>query len=392
MIEATSSRQHFLGVPTDAFLRDYWQRKPLLIRQAFPRIQAPLTPEDLAGIACEPGVLARLIQHDRKKDSWKVRTGPFAESLFPKLGKADWTLLVQDMDKWDGDVRALLARFDFLPRWRFDDIMVSFAAPGGSVGAHVDQYDVFLLQGQGRRRWQVDTNPDAPREFRDDVELKLLREFTPTHDWVLEPGDMLYLPPGVPHYGVAEDACLTFSVGMRAPSHAEVLSAWADEMLEQLPDNLRYRDAGIAAPADPGEIDAAAAARVLAVFRENVPSSEAEAAAFFGRFITAYRNAVDIAPPPKAPTPAQVAEKLEKGALLSPHPFARWAWHRYGSRAMVHVGGESFDAPAALASRLAAATPLGVADVRLLDNAGRALLQTLVERGYLVLGPAPRKR
>ena len=392
MIEATATSKHFLGMPTEDFLRDYGQRKPLLIRQAFPKFTAPLTPEDLAGIACEPGVLARLIEHDKKKDAWRVRTGPFAESLFPKLGKKDWTLLVQDMDKWDSDVGALLARFDFLPRWRIDDIMISFAAPGGSVGAHVDQYDVFLLQGQGRRRWQVDVDPDAPREFREDVELKLLREFTPSHEWVLEPGDMLYLPPGVPHHGIAEDACLTLSVGMRAPSHAEVLSAWADEALQRLPDTLRYQDAGMDAPADPGEIDATAAARVLDVFRLHAPGSEAEAAEFFGRFITAYRNAVDIAPPPRPPTAAQLEAKLEKGALLAPHTFARWAWHRHGSRAFVYVAGEAFETTHALASRLAAAATLGIADFRLLDLAGRALLQSLVERGYLVLGPAPRKR
>jgi 50S ribosomal protein L16 3-hydroxylase len=392
MIEATASKKHFLGLPTADFLRDYWQRKPLLVRQAFPGFEAPLTPEDLAGIACEQGVLARLIEHDRKKDAWKVRSGPFAETLFPKLGKKDWTLLVQDMDKWDGDVRALLERFDFLPRWRIDDVMISFAAPGGSVGAHVDQYDVFLLQGQGRRRWQIDARNDAPREFRDDVELKLLREFTPTHDWVLEPGDMLYLPPGVPHHGVAEDACLTLSIGMRAPAHAELLSGWADDMLERLPDSLRYQDAGIDAPVDPGEIDAAAAARVLEVFRLHAPSTEGEAAEFFGRFITSYRNAVDIAPPPKPPSAEQVQAKLEKGAILASHPFARWAWHRHGSRALVYVAGDSFETTPALASRLAAAAPLSVVDLRMLDPAGRALLQTLVERGYLVLGPAPRKR
>jgi 50S ribosomal protein L16 3-hydroxylase len=381
MIEATASRKHFLGVPTDVFLRDYWQRKPLLVRQAFPGFEAPLTPEDLAGIACEQGVLARLVEHDRKKDAWKVRTGPFAEELFPNLGTQDWTLLVQDMDKWDADLRALLERFDFLPRWRIDDIMVSFAAPGGSVGAHVDQYDVFLLQGRGRRRWQVDDRSDAPREFRDDVELKLLREFTPTHDWVLEPGDMLYLPPGVPHHGVAEDACLTLSVGMRAPAHGELLSAWADEIIQKLPDDLRYQDAGMAAAAEPAEIDAAAAARVLEVFRAHVPTTEAEAAEFFGRFISTYRNAVDIAPPPRPPTPEQLQAKLEKGADLSSHPFARWAWNKHGSRALLHVGGESFVTTPALAVRLASASPLGVADLRMLDADGRALLHSLVARG-----------
>ena len=212
MIEVRATAKHFLGMPAADFLRDFWQKKPLLIRQAFPGYQSPLQPEDLAGLACEDGVLARLIEHDAAGDGWRVRHGPFAEEDFPGLPDHDWTLLVQDMDKWDADLRALLDRFDFLPRWRIDDVMVSFAATGGSVGAHVDHYDVFLLQAQGQRHWMIDASESLhgkapPMDFRDDVELKLLREFTPTHDWVLNPGDMLYLPPKVPHHGVAVNPC-----------------------------------------------------------------------------------------------------------------------------------------------------------------------------------------
>src|SRR5690606_16535602 len=153
------------------------------------------------------------------------------EEDFPGMPDHDWTLLVQDVDKWDADVRALIDRFGFLPRWRIDDIMVSFAATGGSVGAHIDQYDVFLLQAQGQRRWQIDARENPPPGFRDDAELKLLREFNPSHDWVLDPGDMLYLPPGVPHHGVAENPCLTFSLGTRAPSAAELIGDWLDTLV-----------------------------------------------------------------------------------------------------------------------------------------------------------------
>src|SRR3546814_488027 len=204
-------------MPAADFLRDYWQKKPLLIRNALPGFVSPIEPEDLAGLACEDAALSRLVRHDRERDAWTVRHGPFREEEFPGLGDRDWTLLVQDVDKWDADIAALLPKFDFLPRWRIDDVMVSFAATGGSVGAHVDQYDVFLLQALGHRRWQVDTRDDPPLHFRKDAEIRLLQRFTPSHDWVLAPGDMLYLPPGVPHHGVAEDPCLTFSIGMRAP-------------------------------------------------------------------------------------------------------------------------------------------------------------------------------
>jgi 50S ribosomal protein L16 3-hydroxylase len=392
MIEVKASKKHFLGMPAAQFLRDHWQKKPLLIRQALPNYRAPLAPEDLAGLACEDGVLARLVSHDRKHDRWSVKTGPFPEAEFPKLPKKDWTLLVQDMDKWDADVRALLDRFDFLPRWRLDDIMISFAAPGGSVGPHVDQYDVFLLQAQGRRRWQIDTDPDAPREFREDAELKLLKEFTPSHDWVLEPGDMLYLPPGVPHHGEAVDACLTFSVGMRAPSHAELLSDWADSLLERLPEELRYVDADLDSPKDTGEIDAATCERVLAIFREHVPESREAAAAFFGRFITTYRNAVDIAAPPRPPAPEKIEQLLAKGARLESHPYARWAWSRDGDDGIVFVQGQAFAIRPQLASRLASGRAIDAGDYATMGADEKALLHILVERGYLVLSGIAKRR
>src|SRR5690606_6381359 len=262
-IEVQAGRSRPLGMSPARFLRDYWQKRPVLIRGAFPGFVSPIEPEDLAGLACEELALSRLIRHDRASDGWDVGTGPFPEELFPTLGERDWTLLVQDVDKWDADVAALLAHFDFIPRWRIDDIMVSFAATGGSVGAHIDQYDVFLLQGQGHRRWQIDAGPNPPLGFRDDVELKLLRRFTPTHDWVLAPGDMLYLPPGVPHHGVAEDSCLTFSVGMRAPSAAELMGDYIDTLAADADEALRYADPDLAPPTHPDEIDAAAMARVV---------------------------------------------------------------------------------------------------------------------------------
>jgi 50S ribosomal protein L16 3-hydroxylase len=391
MIEITASKKHFLGIPAAQFLRDYWQKKPLLIRQAFPNYQAPLAPEDLAGLACEEGVLARLVRYERKKDQWTVKTGPFPEAEFPRLPKKDWTLLVQDMDKWDADVRTLLDRFDFLPRWRLDDIMISFAAPGGSVGPHVDQYDVFLLQAQGRRRWQIDNDPDAPREFREDVELKLLKQFTPSHEWVLEPGDMLYLPPGVPHHGEAVDACLTFSVGMRAPSHSELLSDWADGLLQRLPDELRYDDADLMAPKDPGEIDVATSDRVLEIFRQHVPDRREAAAAFFGRFITTYRSAIDIAAPPRPPTPEKIEQQLAKGARLEVHPHARWAWNRDGGDGILYVQGLAFATTPEAASRIASGRAIDADDYGRLPSDARALLHTLAEQGYLLLSAAKRR-
>ena len=395
-IQVHASATHFLGMPAADFLHDYWQKAPLLIRQALPDYTPPLAPEDLAGLACEEAALSRLVQHDRKADRWRLRTGPFAESDFPKLGKKDWTLLVQDMDKWDADVRALLTHFRFLPAWRVDDVMISYATPGGSVGPHVDQYDVFLLQAQGRRRWQVDTNPDAPRGFRIDAELKLLERFTPSHDWVLDPGDILYLPPGVPHHGEALDACMTFSIGMRAPAQAELLVDLAEELAAALPEDARYADPDLRAPADAFEIDAAALARVdqaLAAMQSLDPAARRD---WFGRFITRYRSAGEIAAAPRTPRWAAVDKALAAGGHLQRHPFARYAWtaapERGPQAATLFASGAAWPLQRSAAKALASLELLDAAAVTALEPDALAALQSLHATGHYRLEPAPRTR
>lgn len=369
-IEVDASRRPPLGMPPQLFLRRYWHKRPLLIRNAFPGFVSPIDPDELAGLACEEAALSRLITHDRASDGWSLRNGPFEEDQFPTMPDHDWTLLVQDVDKWDPDVAALLDAFDFLPRWRIDDIMVSFAATGGSVGAHVDQYDVFLLQAHGQRRWQIDVSDNPPLEFREDVELKLLRQFTPTHDWVLGPGDMLYLPPGVPHLGVAQDPCLTFSVGMRAPSSAELIADYLDTLVAEADETIRYRDPDLALPSDRNEIDAAAMGRVvqaLNALRMNDPDRLGE---WFGRFITTYRSAGQAAAPEQPPSLIQLQFALNQGATLQRHPMTRMAWRRASKGAVLFASGQ--------------ALPMGVRDARALAAAEQidgALYQTLGERG-----------
>jgi 50S ribosomal protein L16 3-hydroxylase len=391
-IEVTGTKQHPLGMPAEVFLRDYWQKRPLLIRAAFPGFVSPISPEDLAGLACEEAALSRVVLHDRKRDRWELRTGPFSESSFPKLPKKDWTLLVQDVDKWDMDIRALLGHFRFLPAWRVDDVMVSFAAPGGSVGAHVDQYDVFLLQAQGHRRWQIDSRPEAPRGFRPDVELKLLSQFSPDHDWIVAPGDLLYLPPGVPHHGVAEDACLTFSIGMRAPSQAELMVDLAEELAAALPEEARYADPDLQLQADPWEIDEAAFARVRAALQGLQSLDEAALRRWFGRFITQYRAAGELGRPARPPALAAIEAELGKGAQLLRHPHARLAWARDGKRACLHANGLSLPMGVASARRLAAADQLEAADLAALDADARDALESLVAAGHYQLVKPKRRR
>ncbi|MBF6024540.1 JmjC domain-containing protein [Lysobacter niastensis] len=384
-IEIDASALPPLGMPAAKFLRDYWQKKPLLIRNAFPGFESPIQPEDLAGLACEEAALSRIVMHDRANDRWTLRHGPFEEDEFPGMPHQDWTLLVQDVDKWDADVGALLQAFEFLPRWRIDDIMISFAAPGGSVGAHVDQYDVFLLQAQGHRRWQIDAGPAPSLEFRNDVELKLLREFTPTHDWVLGPGDMLYLPPGVPHHGVAEDACLTFSVGMRAPSAAELLGDFVDTLAADADEALRYRDPDLVPASDSHEIDVAAmnrAVEALNLLRMNDPDRLGD---WFGRFITVYRAAGEVHPGSEPRSRIEIEWDLQQGAWLQRHPWSRMAWrraHHAGEPARLYVSGQEHELPADDARRIAGSGTIDGPLYAALSEAGRDRVYALVQAGH----------
>jgi len=318
-----------------------------------------------------------------------VKNGPFEEAEFGRTPKRDWTLLVQDVDKWDADVAAVLQAFSFLPSWRVDDVMISYAEDGGGVGAHVDQYDVFLLQGIGQRHWAISDDPEAPLDFRTDVELKQLKEFLPTHEWVLDPGDMLYLPPGVPHDGVALGDCMTLSIGMRAPSQAELTGDLADYLAERMPEELRYTDADLAPVKRIGEIDTAALNRL----RQALPFAAALGrdllADWFGRFITRYRIAQDTAAPAKATTPAAFDKALDAGATLVRHPFARMAWVRGKKNATLYVSGHPYASSIDLAERLSGERELAFADAP--SAADRALLLTLVNDGHLAARKGRRR-
>ncbi|PXV60748.1 50S ribosomal protein L16 3-hydroxylase [Dyella jiangningensis] len=389
-IEVRGSARQPLGMSPAQFLRDYWQKRPLLIRQAFPDFVSPIEPNDLAGLAMEETALSRLIVHDEARDRWKVKSGPLTEKDFASTPDRNWTLLVQDVDKWDTDVAALLEDFRFLPSWRLDDIMISYAEPGGGVGPHVDQYDVFLLQGLGQRHWAIDTNPDAPKDFRPDVELKQLKVFEPDHEWMLEPGDMLYLPPGVPHDGIAFGGpCLTISVGMRAPSQAELTGDLADYLAERLPDELRYTDPDLTPAKAAGEIDRAALARLRQALPFAAALDDATLTDWFGRFITRYRNAQAPVPPEKELTEAALRKQLDGGAHLLRHPWARMAWGRGKRGATLFVNGHAYPASAELAERLSASSELVPGTS--VEDAELAVLLALVNDGHLV-AHKPRRR
>jgi 50S ribosomal protein L16 3-hydroxylase len=415
-IEIVARRDLPLGMPARAFLRDYWQKRPLLVRGAFPRFLDPLTPNDLAGLACEELALSRLVAHDPRRDRWMLRNGPFNETDFAKLTRRDWTVLVQDVDKWDADVADLLTRFAFLPDWRIDDVMVSYAVDGGSVGAHVDQYDVFLLQGLGQRRWQISTDLSAPRDFRDDAELKLLREFAPTHEWTLQSGDMLYLPPGVPHHGVAVGECLTYSIGMRAPSQSELLVDFAETFADALPAELRFIDPDLQPSSADGEIDAAALVRLerampwlrvdgqLAALNGKAKRQMRERGTggcsgsvdssmlrtWFASFITRYRSAHTAMPRARRLTDTEFNRAFARHAEAVRNPWSRAAWLRSGRDARLFVAGTEHACSIRFARLVCcrAAIPLD----RVRTSADRDALRSLIDLSHVTLNSPTRWR
>ena len=243
------------GLTPAQFMRRHWQKKPLLVRQAIPQFAPPVLRAELFALAAQEGVESRLVQ--LVKGAWKLRHGPFSRRALPALQQPDWTLLVQGVDLHNDAVHALMQQFRFVPEARLDDLMISYASNGGGVGPHFDSYDVFLLQAHGKRRWRIGRQKDL--SLRDGIPLKILAEFEPEEEFVLEPGDMLYLPPRYAHDGIAEGECMTYSIGFRAPARAEL----AQELLVRLSEDAAedeqvqmYRDAKQEAVAEPGAIPA----------------------------------------------------------------------------------------------------------------------------------------
>ena len=332
----------FRDFDVDWFLREIWQKKPLLIRNAFPDWENPLTPDELAGLACEEEVESRLITYSQKADDWKLEHGPFPEARFAKVPKSHWTLLVQAVDQWVPEVAELIEPFRFLPDWRIDDVMVSYAATGGGVGPHFDQYDVFLIQGRGRRKWQIGPLCDKDCKLRDNKQLRLLAEFEATEEWILEPGDMLYVPPRLAHDGVAlDDECMTYSVGFRAPGQAELISHWADHVLETVSDDDRFEDVDRAPAHNPGEITATSLNELRRLVLEKLTDTR-EFSRWFGNFTTTPKYADQDFAPDKSITAKTLLSRLKKYGVLQRNAASRFAFLR-ADRVLLFVDGCSYD-------------------------------------------------
>jgi 50S ribosomal protein L16 3-hydroxylase len=346
----------FNNFDSAAFLREHWQKKPLLIRNPWQSWRNPLSPDELAGLACEDHVESRLIT--QLSDDWNAEHGPLPETRFGELGKSPWTLLVQAVDHHAADVAALIEPFRFIPNWRIDDVMVSYASNGGGVGPHFDHYDVFLIQGLGQRRWQIGGMCDDQTALRAHEDLLLLRNFEVVEEWILDAGDMLYIPPGIAHNGVAVGAdCMTYSIGFRSPSRKELIGNWCDDLLPKLTDDDRYCDPDLSVQKNPGEISTTAIDRLHAMLTEKL-SDRGEFAKWFGEYSSTPRYPETDWRPEEPIGKEQLHDLLNADHPLLRNPASRFSFIRErGDRLWLFVDGQSFsceDETIPLAERLCA--------------------------------------
>ena len=321
---------NFANFSVNRFLAEYWQRKPLLIKCALPDFCDPLSPEELAGLACEAEVESRLVS--TRRGQYQLRTSPFNESDFTRLPRHNWTLLVQAVDQFVPEVKALLRAVDFIPSWRVDDVMISYATKGGGVGPHFDYYDVFLVQGQGSRTWRIGQQCNAGDEQLTTSGLKLLPVFESSAEYNMAPGDVLYVPPGLAHWGIAETDSLCYSLGFRAPSVSDLLLGFTDTLVDNLAPDQRFRDSRLSASDVAGEITPTAMQSVRHLLNQALADDEA-LLKWFGGMQTEPRYPDLIVPRPKA--------TIGHATQFSPAPASRFAWHEQEKTLLLFVNGQT---------------------------------------------------
>ena len=299
-------------ITVETFLKEYWHKKPLLIRGAIPNFEGFLTPNELAGLACEADVQSRLISFQKKQ--WKLEQGPFSEKRFSKLPERDWTLLVQSVNHHLQEGVDLLQQFNFIPHARLDDLMVSYAPDGGGVGPHFDSYDVFLLQGCGQRLWRISEQEDL--SLVEGAPLRILQNFNVEKEWTLSAGDMLYLPPHVAHWGIAIGDCMTYSIGFRAPSAEELSGEFLNYLQMNRELSGRYSDPDLAIQSHPAEINADMVKKVSAIL-DSLKWNEADVTSFLGQYLSEPKAHIVFERPPKITLQAFSKRLIIDGIKLS---------------------------------------------------------------------------
>jgi len=372
-------RNRRLNLDSEAFLARHWQRQPLFLPQAVPDFRPPLSRHELAGLAMEEGVEARIIEH--RDGAWLLRHGPFSATDFDI--PTPFNLLVQAVDHHVPEVAELRRLVDFLPVWRVDDVMVSYGADGASVGPHFDNYDVFLLQGEGAKVWRTGQFCDADADLLPHGELRILARFDTEQEYHLRTGDVLYVPPGIAHWGIARGDSTTFSIGFRAPRINDMVSRWVDQLLEQLEPEDFYRDPGQSPATRAGEIRPRDLERAAAQLQGALDQAGGDQ--WFGELVTEPRDSLHI----DSQTVRAGLAALDTGAtVLELAPGARLAWQLGAEAVTVYANGSSAPLPLALRpwlERLCGEWSLRGEHLRQLLDApdGRTLVHFLLEHGCI---------
>ena len=377
---------HLGELTVGEFLADYWQQKPVCIRKGIAFQEALIAVDELAGLALEPEVESRLIENRGDLKDWQVIHGPLTEDDFNKERDFPWTLLVQGVDCFVPEVHDFLAKFRFLPSWRVDDLMISYATKGAGVGAHYDRYDVFLIQGEGQRQWQIGQTCNENSALMAHDHLSLLADFELSEEFILNPGDMLYIPPLLAHKGVAmSDVCVTYSVGFRSPSHGDVLTTFADERSMDISADLRIKDHGFAA--NSGEISAADVEGLMQLMRDQItPENVAQ---WFGKHSTEAKypgldmaeEAMDLAELDSIINDAYGVLRVSEGVRLA------YTWQGDGGLTLF-VQGDALPCPPDATAFVEAIANQWLIEVDELDplvkkDAAKAMLLILHNQGYL---------
>ena len=377
---------HLGDLSVTEFLSDYWQKKPVCIRNGVAFQEALIAVDELAGLALEPEVESRLIENNGDVKDWQVIHGPLVEADFNKERDFPWTLLVQGVDCFVPQVHDFLARFRFVPSWRLDDIMISYATQGAGVGAHFDRYDVFLIQGQGQRQWQIGGTCNENSALMAHDQLCLLQNFDVHQEFILNPGDLLYIPPLIAHKGVAmSDACVTYSVGFRSPSYGDVLASFADERSTDISADLRLKDQGFAPKS--GEISAKDIAVLMQLMQAQItPENVAQ---WFGKHSTeAKYPALDMSEEAMDQTELEAIIKDGYGVLrVSEGVRLAYTWQGDGGLTLF-VQGEALPCPPDATVFIEAIVNQWVLEVEniaplLAHDAAKAMLLILHHQGYL---------
>lgn len=373
-------------ISLEEFLRDYWQQKPLLMRNAIPGFTSPLSPDELAGLACEDGINSRLVIEDNKNKPWTVEYGPFEDEDFARLPETHWSLLVSDIEKHVPETQSIIALFNFIPDWRIDDLMMSYAPEHGSVGPHVDAYDVFLLQAHGRRKWMI--SHSHCNRFLPDSDLKILAEFTPDDEWILEPGDILYLPPGIAHHGVAVEPCMTCSIGFRAPSLQSMISEFGEYLSSTVSRDLRYTDKNLEKQSHPAEISPVALNKIKQQLDHYFKFSDQQLETWFGEYMTDIRSIANTDRDDfYSVSYEQVTNSNLKDSRLVKAPASRFLFIRHDDRASLFVDGKSYTTSLAFCEHICAQGDINIPGLLELieDERDRLALTDILDRGCLGL-------